>query len=317
MNNRVPMHRRRMSKVAKSITPSEAIKAVKEKADLQDKANKARSDFSAKVDALEKRVRGSGKSESEIAAEIDKGIAGLDSKKVNSADRAVALRDKKINTQRELASNPEYAQYAGLTKDQAQEAIKKRGGSLTGEQLAKIHGSKLTFGQNMKALGHELKGQRYTPSAVLKRGYENMGEGGGGWKGGTQWGRYNTLGAKGMTGLFAAGDLKDAANKTDTTGQGRSRTERLGYAAGGLLGSVAGTIGAKRVARFGGLAGTAVAMGAGIGGMMGGYMLGGKAGKMVDKGVSKLRGVEAGDYKQELLARAQRAYDKNRKNRGY
>jgi hypothetical protein len=210
-----------------------------------------------------------------------------------------------------LASN-----YLGKSKEEVQKMIGSNK-KITGAELSKIDANQLTYRQNMKALGSELKGQRYTPKAIMKRGYENMGEGGGGWKGGTQWGRYNTLGAKGMTGLFAVGDLKDAANKTDTTGQGRSRTERLGYAAGGVLGSVAGAVGAKRIARFGGLAGTAVAMGAGIGGMMGGYALGGKAGKMVDKGVSKLRGVEAGDYRQDLLARAQRAYDKNRKNRGY
>ena len=309
MNANVPLHMRRMSKLAKSITPEEAVSRVKRQYSLDEAAKGARDEVTQRVENLRKTLQESGRS----AEDIEKAIEGMDTKGANEAQRRAESFRKKTNIQREMAANPDQTKYLGLDKAQVQEKIKGKG--LKGEQLSKIKADKLTFGQNMRALGHELRGQSYTPSAVMKRGWENMGEGGGGWKGGTQWGRYNTLGAKGMTGLFAVGDLKDAANKTDTTGQGRSRTERAGYAAGGALGSVAGTIGAKRIARIGGIPGMIAAGIGGIGGMMGGYYLGGKAGKVVDKGVSNLRGVEAGDYKQELLARAQRAY--NKKNRGY
>lgn len=312
MNTQVPIHMRRMSKVAKSFTPEEAVSAAKGQARLDTAAAEARSNVSKQVENLRKTMKDSGRS----AEEIEKAVNAIDTRKAKEYARRASANQKKLQLQREMAENPGQTRYLGLDKAQVQEKLKGKTG-LTGEQLSKIKADKLTFGQNMRALGHELKGQSYTPKAVVKRGWENMGEGGGGWKGGTGWGRYNVLGAKGMTGIFAAGDLKDAANKTDTTGQGRSRTERLGYAAGGALGSVVGTLGAKRIARIGGVPGMLAAAAGGIGGMMGGYYLGGKAGKVVDKGVSNLRGVEAGDYRQALLAKAQRAYDKNQKNRGY
>ena len=312
MNTQVPIHMRRMSKVAKSFTPEEAVSAAQGQSRLDRAAAEARSDVSKQVENLRKTMKDSGRS----AEDIEKAVNAIDTRKAKEYARRASSNQKKLQLQREMAENPGQTRYLGLDKAQVQEKLKGKTG-LTGEQLSKIKADKLTFGQNMRALGHELKGQSYTPKAVVKRGWENMGEGGGGWKGGTGWGRYNVLGAKGMTGIFAAGDLKDAANKTDTTGQGRSRTERLGYAAGGALGSVVGTLGAKRIARIGGVPGMLAAAAGGIGGMMGGYYLGGKAGKVVDKGVSNLRGVEAGDYRQALLAKAQRAYDKNQKNRGY
>lgn len=309
MNNNqiIPVHRRRMSKVAKSLTPQEAVRSVVEQRELDRKASEAASKVSDQVERLSKSDLN--------AADLEKRIGNIDTREMNESARRAESKRKKLRLQQEMAANPNQTRYLGLDKAQVQEKLK--GKDLKGADLAKIKADKLTFGQNMRALGSELRSQSYTPKAVVKRGWENMGEGGGGWRGGNMAGRYNVLGGKAMTGIFAAGDLKDAANRTDPTGQGRSRTERLGYGAGGALGSVVGSLGAKRVARFGGVPGFLISAAGGLGGMMAGYALGGKAGKFVDKGVSNLRGVEAGDYKQELLGRAQRAYNKNRKNRGY
>ena len=220
-----------------------------------------------------------------------------------------AIKDSKRDNYDDLlakAQNPTFdPAFIGKNKEQVQQMLKERSG-LTGADFAKIDAGKLTASQNLKALGHELRSQSYTPNAIMKRGWENMGEGGGGWAGGTRMGRHNLLGANANTAIFALGDLKDAYNKTDPTGEGRSRTERLGSAAGGALGGVVGSIGASKLSRIpgGGFGRLVATLGAGIGGMMGGYYLGSKAGKMTDKAVSKARGVTAGDYKQDLLRRA-------------
>lgn len=314
MNYNVALHRRRMSKIAKTMTPEEAVRRVNKSDRLNKNMLAASEDYAKKLEGYKERLARGGMSEEKIQQTLQKSFPS-EAAASEKALKASTQYDKGINTAKTLAANPNLArEFIGKSKEQVQEMLKAR--NLSAAELANIQAHQLTFGQNMKALGHELKGQSYTPKAIAKRGWENMGEGGGGWKGGTGWGRYNVLGAKGMTGIFAAGDLKDAANKTDATGQGRSRTERLAYAAGGAGGSVLGAIGAKRVARIGGLKGTIVAGLAGLGGMIGGYHLGGKAGKVVDKGLSNIRGVAAGDYKQQLLADAQKAYEA-RKNRGY
>jgi len=204
-----------------------------------------------------------------------------------------------------LANNPNFdKKYMGMTKDEVQKLLTNK--ELSGAELARIDASKLTSGQNYKVLKDRLKNQKYNPKAVLKRGWEAQAEGGGGYMMGTRMGRYVGGGGKSLSGIFAVGDLKDAANKSDSTGQGRSRTERLGYATGGLLGGVAGSVGAKTLARVpgGGVARFATTLGAGIGGLMGGYYVGGKAGKYLDKGISRARGVQSGDHMQSLRRRA-------------
>ena len=189
------------------------------------------------------------------------------------------------------------AAYFGLDKEKVQAKLPK---NVTSEQLSKIHSSKLGLGQNLRALGYEARQLSYTPNAILKRGWESAGEGGGGWAAGTQAGRYLPIGAKSFGGIAALSDLKDAANRSDPTGQGRSRTERLGYAAGGALGGIAGGLSGKTMGRLGSGLGLVAALGAGIGGMMGGAYLGGKAGKGIDSLVN--RGNE-GDYVQAMRRR--------------
>lgn len=191
---------------------------------------------------------------------------------------------------------------AAKDKDAVQEMLKRRG-NLTGADYSKIDANKLRFGQNLKALGHDLKNQKYTPGAVLKRGWQNMGEGSGGWVAGNKGGRYVGAGGKSITGLFALSDLKKSVNRSDPDKQGASRTERLMSGAGGAVGSVVGSLGAARTARLGALS-LPVSLVAGIGGMMGGYYLGGKAGKFTDEQLSKARGVAPGDYTAQLANNA-------------
>lgn len=231
-------------------------------------------------------------------------------KKLKSHMDAAEIAEEGARKKREhhiaLANNPNLNKaYIGLTKEEVQKMLKDK--KLTGADFSKIDAKQLTMGQNLKALGHDLKNQSYTPKAMFKRGWENMGEGeGGGYLGGTRTGRHIVGGGKALGLMFAAPDFKDAYNKSDPTGQGRSRTERVGHAVGGFAGGLLGSVGANKLSRlpgggFGRFLGTAAA---GIGGMMGGYYVGGKAGKALDKGISSARGVTAGDYKQDLLRRA-------------
>ena len=184
---------------------------------------------------------------------------------------------------------------AGRDADEVQKQLK--GKKLTGKDLAKYDPRLLSRSQNLRALGSELGAASWRPDRVVRKGFENMGEGAGGYAGGSgTFGRALPLGAKTMTGMFALGDVKDTVGRSDPTGEGRSRTERAGYAAGGLAGGVAGALSGKTVARIGGIGGTVANIGASIGGMMAGYYAGGKLGKGVDYVASKARGVEAGDY---------------------
>ena len=186
-----------------------------------------------------------------------------------------AAAGKRYDRALALAKNPNLdPKYIGMTKDEVQKLISK--GELTGAELSRIESSKLTGGQNIKALKHQLKNQKYNPKAILKRGWEAQGEGGGGYLGGTRMGRYIGLGGKSMTGVFAVGDLKDAINKSDPTGQGRSRTERVSYGAGGALGGVLGSVAGSKLSRVpgGGIGRFAATLGTGIGGLMGGYYVG-------------------------------------------
>lgn len=177
---------------------------------------------------------------------------------------------------------------------------------LTGAEAAKYDPRSLGAMNNMRALGHEFKpGASWRPDRVIKKGWQNLGEEGGGYMGGKGYGKYMPLGGKSMSGMFALGDAKDTVNRSDPTGEGRSRTERTGHMLGGALGGTAGALSSKSMGRLG-MAGLPVNIGLSLAGMAAGYYAGGKLGKGVDYAASKARGVEAGDY-----TRTQRAKIKN------
>jgi hypothetical protein len=192
------------------------------------------------------------------------------------------------------------------TQEEVQNAIKayqkNTGKPISGADLAKLtpnntNVDKLTFGQNVKALGSQAKWSHANPMTWMKEGWKEMGaQGGEGLAGGagTKM-RHIPLGARLGTAAMLIPSLAQAPQAEDPTGQGRSRTERVGVVAGGLAGSLAGTIPMAVTKRLTGVGGMAIPMLAGYGGMVAGEYLGGKAGKLVDAGVSKSRGVASGD----------------------
>ena len=187
------------------------------------------------------------------------------------------------------------------SKESVQKSIK--GKKLSGKELSQYDPTKLKAGQNLKALGHEFKpGKSWRPDKVVKKGWRNLGEGGGGYAAGARYGQFMPMGGKAMTGMFALGDAKDAVNRSDPTGKGRSKTERTGYMMGGALGGTAGALSAKSVSRLG-MAGMPANILLSLGGMAAGYYAGGKLGKGIDSASSKARGVEAGDYTRTQKAR--------------
>lgn len=199
---------------------------------------------------------------------------------------------KKIDKHREMLISKGRSAEEGFTKYRSKPISTK----MTGSEAAKYDPRSLSRMNNLRALGSEFKpGKSWRPDKVVKKGWQNLGEGAGGYSGGSGIGRYNPFGGKTMTGMFALGDAKDAVNRSDPTGQARSRTERTGYMLGGALGGTAGALGAKSMGRLG-LAGLPVNIGLSLAGMAGGYYAGGKLGKGVDYAASKARGVEAGDY---------------------
>lgn len=200
----------------------------------------------------------------------------------------------------------DYVRNSGLTMG---EALKGR--NLTGEELARLtpqgYGAQnLGFKNNMKALSHQIKGTfsggiKGTSSNIysaLKRG---MIEGGGGFRGGvgTKM-RYLPMGAKAGAMTSALPELRSAFKKEDPTGKGRSQTERVGRAVGSVAGGLLGNLPSSVTNRLGLVGSLAGGMGATmLGSAIGANVLGG-AGKLIDKGVSKMRGVQAGDITHQV-----------------
>ncbi len=142
---------------------------------------------------------------------------------------------------------------------------------------------------------------KYTPKNIMGAGYKALSEGGGGWRAGSGTiMRHVPAGAKAMTLTSAIPSVMTAAKVQDPTGQGRSRTERAGVAAGELVGGVVGGLPNNVVRRLPG--GILVNIGASLVGMGVGGKVGGAVGKAVDKGVSAARGVKAGDVTHQQLA---------------
>jgi hypothetical protein len=209
----------------------------------------------------------------------------------------------------------------GQPQAKMREALK--GMNLTGADLAKLtpsgYGAE-NLGQNilpnmnnLKALAHNTK-QTFsgTPSQImsnvgdaLKRG---LNESGGGMAMGVgPRARYLPMGAKLTAMTSAAPVVADALKKEDPTGKGRSQTERVGEAVGNIAGGLAGNLPHSVLNRLGMLGGVAGAMGTTMLGQYVGQKALGAAGKYIDKGVSSLRGVEAGDVTNQKPQMTQRA----------
>lgn len=177
---------------------------------------------------------------------------------------------------------------------------------LTPEQLVKMTpggmGAEHLGARNrLRSLKQVSTSFKYTPKNILKAGYSALGEGGGGWRAGTGTILRNVpMGAKALTLTSAVPSVMNAAKVQDPTGQGRSRTERAGVAAGELLGGVIGGLPNNVIKRLPG--GIVANVGASMLGMGVGGKVGGMVGKAVDKGVSAARGVKSGDATHQQLA---------------
>jgi len=315
---RIPLHRRSLRKYAGIMSVDDAIKAVNTKYDTAEAYDVAERDLAKRrAELVELQSKGipanvsSAEREKRlkrINASVDRTLKP-DTDNLAKSLKSVDASGEAFKKTMDQAKNPSYdPAYFGMDKEDVQKKLPKKP---TPEQLARIDSTKLTLGQNLRALRHETKGLSYTPAAILKRGWQNMGSGGGsesvsasggGWAGGPQAGRYLPLGSKALGTTVAFGDFKDSFNRADTAGEGRSRTERLGSAIGGTAGGIAGTLSTRTGNRLGWL-NLPVSIGLGIGGFMGGAYVGSKAGKGVDKLVSRARGVSEGDYVQELRGR--------------
>ena len=205
------------------------------------------------------------------------------------------------NPNYDAANVVDYARNKGISM---KDAIKGR--NLTGEQIARLtpqgYGAEgLGFRNNMRALKHQVKGTfsggvKGTSRNIygaLKRG---LTESGGGFRGGvgTKM-RYLPMGAKAGAMTSALPELRGAFSKEDPTGKGRSQTERVGRAVGSVAGGLLGNLPASVTNRLGMVGSVIGGVGATMLGSAAGASLLGGAGKLVDKGVSKMRGVQAGD----------------------
>lgn len=212
-------------------------------------------------------------------------------------------------------------QTAGNPRDALKGALK--GMKLTGAEVAKLTpggygaehmgGMLLPSVNNLKALAHNTK-QTFSgsPSQVMsnvsdaiKRG---LSESGGGMAAGVgPRARYLPMGAKLTAMTSAAPVVADALKKEDPTGKGRSQTERVGAAVGNIAGGLLGTLPHSVLNRLGMFGGMAGAIGTTVAGQYAGEKVLGTAGKYLDKGISSLRGVQAGDITNQQPKMLQRS----------
>ncbi len=177
--------------------------------------------------------------------------------------------------------------------------------NLTGSQIAKLTpggygANKLGMGANIRAMGAQTRqlgkgGLKNVPGNVFRAGLRGMSESGGGFRAGTgTMGRYLPMGAK-MTALTTAlPGINEALKREDPTGAGRSQTERITSSLGEVAGNVLASLPNSVTNRLGYL-NIPLSFGAGVLGGSVGKRLGSAAGKAIDKGVSSVRGVQAGD----------------------
>ena len=178
--------------------------------------------------------------------------------------------------------------YAGMKSKELWEATKNLGPSELGG---------LSMKDKARALLGQAQSAKWDPKSIGKAVWRNMGEsgGGGGYSAGSgTLARYLPMGAKLTVASMGVPAIASGFNKEDAEGKGRSRTERIAGGLGFTLGSAAGYL-PHSVNRYLGVAALPVSIGAsmlsGAVGQKGGEFIG----RHLDRGVSKLRGVGAGD----------------------
>lgn len=188
---------------------------------------------------------------------------------------------------------------------------------LTGQELARLtpggyNAHSLTFGENMRALGAQGKGLfeggvSKAPGRIGRALWDASAFGGGAARMGTGHRfRYIPMGARLGTATMLVPEAMGALHEDDPTGEGRSRTERIGGVIGGLGANFATGLPPSVLNRLG-MGGMFAHMALSHYAQMYGQQLGGYIGKKIDSGVSGIRGVESGDASHARLAQLQRS----------
>lgn len=210
------------------------------------------------------------------------------------------------------------AQVPDVLKDIHPEALRGYidGANLTGEQLARLtpggyNAHNLTFGENMRAIGAQTKGLfeggvTKAPGRIGRALWDASAFGGGAARMGTgHRARYLPMAARLGTATFIVPEAMNALHAEDATGEGRSRTERIGGVIGGLGTNFALGLPPSVLNRLG-MGGMAAHMALSHYGQTYGQQLGQYIGRKLDQGISSARGVAAGDITHENLRKAQR-----------
>jgi hypothetical protein len=155
----------------------------------------------------------------------------------------------------------------------------------------------LTMKDKARALVGQARSAKWDPRSIGKAVWKNMGEagGGGGYSAGSgTLARYIPMGAKLTVASMGVPAIASGFNKEDAEGKGRSRTERIAGGLGYTLGSAMGYL-PHSVNRYLGAAAMPISIGASMLSGSIGQKAGEFAGRHLDRGISKLRGVGAGD----------------------
>lgn len=157
--------------------------------------------------------------------------------------------------------------------------------------------SGLTLKDKAKAILGQAQSADWSPKGIAKGVWRNMSEtgGGGGYSAGSgTLARHLPMGAKLTVASMGVPAIASGFSKEDAEGKGRSRTERLAGGLGYTLGSALGYL-PHSVNRYLGAGALPLSIGASLLTGAVGQKAGELVGRGVDKGVSKLRGVAAGD----------------------
>lgn len=198
------------------------------------------------------------------------------------------------------AAAPAASPYSNMTSKEVWNATKDLGPESLGN---------LTMKDKGKALIGQARSADWSPKGIGKAVWRNMGEagGGGGYSAGSgTLARYLPMGAKLTVASMGVPMLASGLSKEDAEGKGRSRTERIAGGIGHTLGAAAGYL-PHSVNRYLGVAALPVSIGASMLSAGLGQTAGEFVGRHLDRGVSKLRGVGAGDVMAQKFQQQQQA----------
>jgi hypothetical protein len=194
---------------------------------------------------------------------------------------------------------PATPNYSAMNPKQLWESTKNLGPSELGGLSAK---------DKAKALLGQAQSAKWDPKSIGKAVWRNLGEagGGGGYSGGSgTLTRYLPMGAKLTVASMGVPSIAAGFSKEDAEGKGRSRTERIAGGLGYTVGSALGYL-PHSVNKYLGAAALPVSLSASNYAGNLGQKAGEFIGRKFDSGLSKLRGVGAGDTMAQKFQAQQR-----------